>query len=60
MKARVCLVLHCMKCVRVRSYSGPHFPAFGLNILSECGKMRTKITTNTGTFYVVLIAFKLL
>ena len=22
---------HCVKCVRIRSYSGPHFPAFGLN-----------------------------
>ena len=21
----------CMKSVRIRSYSGPHFPAFGLN-----------------------------
>ena len=38
------------KCVRIRSYSGPHFSAFGLNterysvslrIQSECGKMRT-------------------
>ena len=23
--------LHCVKSGRVRSYSGPHFPAFGLN-----------------------------
>ena len=23
--------LHCVKRVRIRSYSGPHFPAFGLN-----------------------------
>ena len=23
---------HCVKSVRVRSYSGPHFPAFGLNM----------------------------
>ena len=22
---------HCVKCVRIRSYSGPQFPAFGLN-----------------------------
>ena len=27
---------HCVKSVRIRSYSGPHFPAFGLNI-SEYG-----------------------
>ena len=24
-------VLHCVKSVRIRSYFGPHFPAFGLN-----------------------------
>ena len=23
---------HCMKSVRIRSYSGPHFPVFGLNM----------------------------
>ena len=23
--------LHCVKSVRIRSYSGPYFPAFGLN-----------------------------
>ena len=22
---------HCVKSVRIRSYSGPHFPAFGMN-----------------------------
>ena len=50
---------HCVKSVRIRSYSGPHFPAFGLNserygvslrIQSECGKMLTRITANTDTF----------
>ena len=53
---------HCVKCVRIRSYSGPYFPAFGLNtvrypaslrIQSECEKIRTKITPNTDTFYAV-------
>ena len=51
---------HCVKSVRIRSYSGPHFPAFGLNteyvslhIQSECGKMRTGITPNTDTFHAV-------
>ena len=24
-------VIHCVKTVRIRSYSGPYFPAFGLN-----------------------------
>ena len=53
---------HCVKSVRIRSYSGLYFPAFGLNreryrvslrIQSECGKLRTRITPNTGTFYTV-------
>ena len=47
----------------IRSYSGPHFPAFGLNtekygvslrIHSECAKIRTRITPNTDTFHAVL------
>ena len=42
--------LHCVKSVRIRSFSGPYFPAFGLNTeryevslcyYSECWKMRT-------------------
>ena len=59
----LCL-LHCVKSVRIRSFSGSHYyPAFGLNterygvslrIQSECGKMRTRITPNTDTFYAVL------
>ena len=49
--------------VRIRSYSGPHFPAFGRNmerygvslgIKSECGKMLTRITPNTDTFHAVV------
>ena len=55
-------IFHCVKSVRIRSYSGPHFPAFGLNterygvslcIQSECGKMRTRITPNTDTFHAM-------
>ena len=52
-----------MKSVHIRSYSGPHFPAFGLNterygitkkdIQSESGIMWTRITPNTDTFYPV-------
>ena len=47
---------HFVKSVRVRSYSGPHFPAFGLkterygvsfHIQSKYGKIRTSITPNT-------------
>ena len=57
------------KNVRIRSYSGPHFPTFGLNtqrygvslrIQSECGKMRTKITLNTDTFHAVNVAYEIL
>ena len=56
--------IHCVKSVRIRSYSGPHFPAFGLNterfagslrIQSECGKMPTRITPNRDTFYAVIM-----
>ena len=54
---------HCLKIVRIRSYSGPYFLAFGLHterysisllIQSECGKIRTRIIPNTETFYAVL------
>ena len=57
-------LLHCVKSVRIRSYSGPHFPIFGLiaerysissRILSEWGKMRTRITPVMDTFYAVLL-----
>ena len=51
-----------MKSVRIRSYSGPYFPAFGLNtekysvslrIQSEWEKMRTRRTAYTDTFHAV-------
>ena len=50
---------HCIKSVHIWSYSGPYFPAFGLNTeryevsfrsQSECGKIWTRITPNTDTF----------
>ena len=56
-----------MKNVDIRSYSGPYFPAFGLNmerygvsllIQSECEKVRTRINPNTDTlrnvYYLIL------
>ena len=55
---------HCVKSDRIRSYSGPNYPACGLNtesygvslrIQSECGKIRTRITPNTDTFHAVHI-----
>ena len=52
--------LYWVKSICIRSFSGLHFPAFGLNtesirIQSECGKIRTRKTSNTGTFHVVLL-----
>ena len=53
---------HYMKSVRIRSFSGPYFPEFGLNtkryslslrIHSECGKIRTRKTANMDTFHAV-------
>ena len=38
--------IHCVKSVRNRSYSGPHFPAIGLNTN----------TLNTDTFHVAITA----
>ena len=57
---------HCVKSARIRSYSGSHFPTFGLNterysvslrIQSEWGKMWTRITPNTDTFPAVGVSF---
>ena len=53
---------HCVERVRIRSYSGPYFPALRLNsegysvslsCQSECGKIRTRITPNTDTFHAI-------
>ena len=66
--AKVCYlknlcIIHCVKSVHIRSYSGQYFPAFGLNteryyvslrIQSKCGKIRTRITPNTDSFYGVV------
>ena len=52
-------VRHSVKSVHIRSYSGPYFPAFGLNtekysvslrIQSECGKIRTRKSSVSGHF----------
>ena len=51
-----------VKSVFIWSFSGPYFPAFGLNveryfvslrIQTECGKIRTRKTPNTDTFHSV-------
>ena len=55
--------IHCGKSVRIRSFFGQYFPAFGLNtekysvslrIQSVCGKIRTRKISNTDTFHVVI------
>ena len=55
---------HCVKSVLIRSFSGPYFPTFELNmeghfvslcIQSECGKIRTKKTPNTDTFHTMTV-----
>ena len=55
---------HCVKSVRIWSYSGPYFPAFRLNteryevslrIQFECGKIWTRITPYTDTLYAVYL-----
>ena len=55
------LIYHCGKSVRIWSFSGPYFLAFGysvsLRIQSECEKIRTRKTTNTYTFHAVAFQF---
>ena len=55
---------HCVKRVRILSYSGPYSPAFALHterygvsvrIQSDCGKLRIRISQNTDTFYSVVM-----
>ena len=54
--------LCCVKSARIWNFSGPHFPAFGLNterysgystslrVHSKCGKIQTRKTPNMDTF----------
>ena len=60
--------IHSVKSVRTLGYSGPHFPAFGLNterygvflrIHFKCGKLWTRITPNTDTFQAVIVTLVL-
>ena len=61
-KKAKCIYFHCIKSVRIWSFSGPYFPAFGLNTeiykvnlrtQLECEKTRTRKTRNMDTFYAV-------
>ena len=60
--------IHCVKSVCIWSCSGPHFATFGLTteiysvslrIQSECGKIRTRINSNTDTFHTVDFFFRI-
>ena len=61
----VILLGHCVKCVRIQSYSSPYFLAFRLNtkryevslsILSpNAGKIWSRITANKDTCYTVVV-----
>ena len=51
-----------MRSVRIRSFSGPYFPKFGLNtefyfvnlrIQDECGRIRVRKTPNTEIFHAM-------
>ena len=57
---------HCLTVVRLRSSSGPHFSAFGLNtgryevslrIQYKCRKIGTRITPKSVTFHAVKVAW---
>ena len=59
MKVRL---IHCVKSVRIWSFSDPYFPTFELNteiypvnlqIKSECRKIRSRKTPDTHNFYAV-------
>ena len=54
-----------MRNAHIRNFSGPYFPTFemiterhfvSLRILSECGKIRSRKTPNTDTFYALYIS----
>ena len=58
---------HCVKSVRIRSYSDPHFSrirteygeiirisSYSVRMRENLGKMRTRINPNSDTFYVVI------
>ena len=44
---------HCVKSVRIRSFSGPYFPAFRLRIQSDLRKIRDIKTPDSDIFHVV-------
>ena len=59
------LIYHCVKSIRIRRFSVPYFPSFGLNteiygdIQFECRKIRTRKTPNMDTFHAVYLKYNL-
>ena len=60
-------MIHCVKSVRIRSFSGPCFLVFGLTTerygvslrsQSECEKIRTRKSPNADNFHPVVIIRK--
>ena len=60
--------INCLKSVRLWNFSGPYFPAFGLNteryevslrIQSECRKIRTRKIPNMDIFHAETKFFKI-
>ena len=44
----ICDINHCVKSLQTRSFSGPHFPVFGLN--TEIYRVNTVLQSNTGKY----------
>ena len=68
MTKKLSQISHCLKSVRIRSFYGSYFPAFGLNmkvyslnlhIHPECGKVRTRKTPNMGTYVKKTITIRM-
>ena len=58
-KIDIQLPWHCVKSVRIWSYSGPHFSRiflYSVRMRENTGKMRTTITPNTETFYALWVS----
>ena len=46
------IISHCVKSVRIRSYSGPHFPAFELNMERHGVRMRENADQNNSEYRI--------
>ena len=48
-------LIHYVKSVRIRSFSGPYFHAFRPNTERYCRKVGTRKTSNTDTFHAGIL-----